>query len=124
MLNEMFKFFIKNELISSNESGFKSGDSCVNQLVSIIHEIYKSFDEIHEVRVIFLDISKGFYKVWDDGIISKSTQNGKSGNLLKLLCERRQHVVLNDQASTGTKYHCWSTSRFHSWFIIDSNLCK
>ena len=32
MFNEMFKFFIDNELISSNQSGFKPGDSCVNQL--------------------------------------------------------------------------------------------
>ena len=32
MFNEMFKFFIDNELILSNQSGFKPGDSCVNQL--------------------------------------------------------------------------------------------
>ena len=56
MFNEMFKFFIENELISSNQSGFKPGDSCVNQLVSITHEIYKSFDEGHGVRGVFLDI--------------------------------------------------------------------
>ena len=39
-ISEMFKFFIKNELISPNQSGFKPDDSCVNQLVSITHEIY------------------------------------------------------------------------------------
>ena len=85
MFNEMFKFFIVNELISSNQSGFKLGDSCVNQLVSITHEIYKSFDEGHEVRGVFVDISKPFDKVWQDGITFKLTQNGISGNLLKLL---------------------------------------
>ena len=104
MFNEMFKFFIENELISSNQSGFKSSDSCVNELVSITHEIYKSFEKGHEVRVVFLDISKEFDKVWGDGIIFKLSQNGISGNLLKLLrdflSERRQRVVLNDQAST------------------------
>ena len=104
MFNEMFKLFIENELISSNQSGFKPGDSCVNQLVSITHEIYKSFDKGHEVRDVFLDISKAFHKVWHDGIIFKLTQNGISGNLLKLLrdflSERRQRVVLNGQAST------------------------
>ena len=85
MFNEMFKFFIENELISSNQSGFKPGDSCVNQLVSIIHEIYKSFDKGHEVRSVFLDISKAFDKIWYDGIIFKLTQNGILGDLLKLL---------------------------------------
>ena len=53
MFDEMSKFFIENELISSNQSGFKRGDSCVYQLLSITHEIYKSFDEGHEVRGVF-----------------------------------------------------------------------
>ena len=53
MFNEIPKFFIENEHISSNQSGFKSGDRCVNQLGSITHEIYKSFDEGHEVRGFF-----------------------------------------------------------------------
>ena len=64
MFNETFKSFIENELISSNQSGFKPGDSCVNQLVSITHDIYKSFDKDYKVRGVFLDISKAFDKVW------------------------------------------------------------
>ena len=85
MFNEMFKFFVENDLISSNQSGFKPGDYCVNQLVSITHEIHKSFDECHEVRGVFLDISKTFGKVWHGGIIFKLSQKGMSWNLLKLL---------------------------------------
>ena len=104
MFNEMFNFFIENKLISSNQSGFKLGDSCINQLLSITHEIYKSFDVGLEVRSAFLDISKAFHKVWHDGIIYKLTQNGISGNLLNLLedflKERKQRVVHNEQVST------------------------
>ena len=104
MFNEMFNFFIENKLISSNQSGFKPGDSCINQLLSITHEIYESFDVGLEVRSVFLDISKAFDKVWHDGIIYKLTQNGISGNLLNLLedflKERKQRVVLNGQVST------------------------
>ena len=62
IFNEMFRFFIKNGLISQNQSGFKPGDSCVNQLLSITHEIYKSFDDGFDVRSVFLDISKAFAK--------------------------------------------------------------
>ena len=51
--NEMFTFFAENNLISSNQSGFRSGDSCVNQLLAITHEICKSFDEEFEVRGVF-----------------------------------------------------------------------
>ena len=63
MLNEMFEFFIENKLISSSQSGFKPGDSCINQLLSITHEVYSSFDKGLEVRSIFLDIAKAFDKV-------------------------------------------------------------
>ena len=69
MFNEMFQFFIENKLISTSQSGFKPGNSCINQLLSITHEIYSSFDEGLEVRSVFLDISKSFGKVWHDGII-------------------------------------------------------
>ena len=85
MFNEMFNFFIENKLISSNQSGFKPGDFCINQLSYITHEIYESFDVGLEVRSVFLDISKAFGKVWHDGTICKLTQNGISGNLQNLL---------------------------------------
>ena len=44
IFEEMFPFFIENKLIAVNQSGFKSGDSCINQLIAITHEIYQSFD--------------------------------------------------------------------------------
>ena len=43
--NEMFTFFAENNLISPNQSGFRPGDFCINQLLAITHEIYESFDE-------------------------------------------------------------------------------
>ena len=39
------------------------GDSCINQLLVIIHEIHKSFNERFEVRGVFLDISNAFHYV-------------------------------------------------------------
>ena len=60
IFNEMFGFFIENDPISQYQSGFKPGDSCINQLLSITHEIYQSFDEGFGVRSVFLDISKAF----------------------------------------------------------------
>ena len=60
----MFRFFLDKGLISANQSSLKPEDSCINQLLSITHNIYKSFDDGYEVRGVFLDISKAFDKVW------------------------------------------------------------
>ena len=46
----MFKFFIENDLILGDHYGFKSVDSCINQLLS----------------GVFVDISKTFEKIWHD----------------------------------------------------------
>ena len=100
----MYSFFIENDLISSNQSGFKQGDSCINQLLSITHDIYQSLDKGYEVRGVFLDISKAFDKVWHKGLIHKLKQNRISGLLLKLLTDflksQKQRVVLNGQHSS------------------------
>ena len=100
----MFKFFTENNLISLNQSGFKPGDSCVNQLLSITHQIFKSPDNDHEVRSVFLHMSKAFDKVCHKGLILKLKQNGISGNLLSTLTDflalRKQRMVLNGQLSS------------------------
>ena len=83
--NSLFEYFIENDLISPNQSGFKPGDSCTNQLISITHEIYQSFDDGFEVRGVFLDISKAFDKVWYNGLIYKLKQNEVAGDLLDTL---------------------------------------
>ena len=51
--NEMYSFFTENDLISSNLSGFKQGDSCINRLLSITHDIYQSLDQVCEVGGVF-----------------------------------------------------------------------
>ena len=58
----------------------------MNQLVSVTHGIYASFDEGYKVRGgVFLDIPKAFDKVWREGLIFKLEQNGISGKLLRLI---------------------------------------
>ena len=93
-------------MIFSNQSGFKPGDRCINQLLSLTHEIYKSFDDGFEVWADFLDISKAFDKVWHKGIIFKLKQNGISSKLLSVLSDflkdRKQRVILNGQVFSWT----------------------
>ena len=96
-------FLSENDLISQKQSGFKPGDSCVNQILSIYFDIHKSFDNSLEVRGIFLDISKAFDRVWHEGLIYKLKCIGIKDNALKIiesfLNNRFQRVVLNGQSS-------------------------
>ena len=81
-----------------------SGDSCVKQLLSIAHDIYKYFDDGFEVSGVFLDIWKAFDKIWYKGIIFKLKQNDISGKLFSVLYDflkdRKQRVILNGQVSS------------------------
>ena len=83
----MFEFFSENELISHNESGFKTGDSYINQLLCITHNIYQSLDDGLETKDVFLDISKAFDKVWHEGFLFKLNQNNVSGKLLTVITD-------------------------------------
>ena len=103
IFDSMYTFLQSNNLLSKNQSGFRPGDSTINQLLSITSEIYVAFEKYDEVRAVFLDISKAFDKVWHEGLLFKLKQNGICGNLLALLKNylesRNQRVVLNGVAS-------------------------
>ena len=62
IFDTIFQHLKANKLLNPNQSAFMPGDSHIHQLISIIHEIYASFDANPslEVRSIFLDISKAF----------------------------------------------------------------
>ena len=85
--NSLFNYFQSNRLFTPSQSGFLPGDSCITQLLSIIHEIQTVFDEnpTVDVRGVLLDLSKAFDKVWHDGIIFKLKAYGVEGELLSLL---------------------------------------
>ena len=84
------------------QSGFRPGDSTVNQLIYIIHEIYSAFEEGKEVRAVFLDISKAFDIVWYAGLIRKLEVLGVKGTLLKWFdsyLKNRKRVVIEELSS-------------------------
>ena len=60
----MLKYFLDNNLISPKQPGFRPGDSCMNQLLSITRDIFTSFDDGLEVRGVFLGISCGTMELY------------------------------------------------------------
>ena len=104
--NSLFKYIQENKFLSDNQSGFCSGDSCVSQLLSITHEIYKAFDADPSLETsgVFLDISKDFDKVWHKGLLFKLKCYDVDGGFYNILEDylqnRKQRVVLNGQSSS------------------------
>ena len=98
--NSLFDYLKTNELLVNCQSGFLPADSCISQLLSITHNIYKAFDgnPSIEVRGVFLDISKAFYRVWHEGLLFKLKLIGICGPL-HLLLENYLRVVLNGKIS-------------------------
>ena len=66
IFNKIYNFPLEENLLNSNQSGFRPSDSCKNQLLEITHEIFEASDcnPSLEIRSVFLDISKAFDKVW------------------------------------------------------------
>ena len=71
IFDSIMRFLNEKKLLSDAQSGFRPSESCECQLLSIVHDIYKSFDcnPPLEVRGIFWDISKAFDRVWHDGLL-------------------------------------------------------
>ena len=86
IFNSLYKLVEENSLFCSNQSWFWKTDSCVNQILSIVHEIYESFDNFpsFETRSEFLDMPKAFDRVWHEVLIYKLKTIGVSNNLLTL----------------------------------------
>ena len=105
IFDNLYAYLHRNNIITKNQSGFRSGDSTTNQLLCLLNEIHQAVNSTKslEIRAVFLDICKAFGKVWHDGLIFKLEQNGISGNLLRLLQnylkDRKQRVVINGSYS-------------------------
>ena len=102
--NIIYDFLSDNKLLFSNQSGFRSGYSCINQLLAINSKVLNEFDKRFEVCEIFIYISKAFEKVWQNGLIFKLRQNGTGEDIINILrdflCNRKQRVVLDSQCSS------------------------
>ena len=105
MFDQIYQHLCENGLLVQQQSGFRPGDSTINQLLSITQNIYKAFEACPslETRAVFLDLSKAFDRVWHKGLLFKLKCNGINGNLLTLiesyLADRKQRVVLNGKCS-------------------------
>ena len=86
-------------LITDRQAAYISGDSTINQLLTLVHKIQKSWTENNLTQAAFLDIHAAFDKVWHAGLIAKLKQVGVEDKALKLFesyLEGRHQVVVID----------------------------
>ena len=99
----MYNFFIDENIISPFQSGFLPGFSTISQLIEIHYKLAFALENKKETRMVFLDISKAFDRVWHHGLIYKLKGCGIEGNLLEwienYLFERKQCVKIKGVSS-------------------------
>lgn len=77
----LYEYLQNNNLLSPKNSGSRKKDSCVCQLIHIVHKIYDAVEIDKEVRGILLDIFKTFDEVCHEGLIHKLKRIGIAGPL-------------------------------------------
>ena len=101
---KVYTFLVSIGFFYRFQSGFRSGDSTVMQLVYIVNKIYDCLDRGNEVRAVFLNISKAFDKVWHAGLLARMKNLGVGGTLLNwfesYLTSRQQRVVIEGSSSS------------------------
>jgi hypothetical protein len=99
----LFNYFRDHFLVSVWQSGFLPGSSTVTQLTEIYDQFCKAVCNGKEIRVVFLDISKAFDRVWHKGLLYKLKSCGITGRLLDwlkdYLSDRQQRVIINGVTS-------------------------
>ena len=102
--DRLMEFLDARSLLSEDQHGFRSGRSCVTQLLEII-EIWSSMlDEGGSIDVVYLDFRKAFDSVPHQRLLKKAEAYGIRGKLLlwieSFLTGRKQRVIVNGDKST------------------------
>ena len=104
-----YEYLSVNFLLNDIQSGFRSGDSAINQLLAITHNIYSGFDQVpyRDAGAVFSDLPNAVDKLWYAGLFYKLESNSMSCNLLSLsssfLSQRRQCVILKGNIPHGAR---------------------
>ena len=110
MFKHLYKFCSDNNLLTWRKSGYKPGDSTINQLIEITHNILQSLEKGQDYCFISLDARAAFDRVWHAGLIYKLKKIGICGTaldwLIDYLKDRKQRVVINGTNSCYIVINC------------------
>ena len=96
-------FLDRHELIHSSQHGFRSGRSCLTNLLEYLEYVSRELDEGKLLDVVYLDFSKAFDKVPHQRLLHQLWHHGIRGQVFfwikAWLANRMQRVILNGSKS-------------------------
>ena len=100
---QLMGYLEDNDLLTDCQYGFRHSRSTGDLLSLITDHLNRALDHRGEARVVALDISKAFDKVWHHGLLHKLKSYGVTGRMLSIisafLSNRKLKVVLDGQSS-------------------------
>jgi ribonuclease P/MRP protein subunit RPP40 len=97
--NNLVHFLEANDLFNKSQHGFRSGRSCLSQLLDYHDKIVSLLEKGLNVDSVYLDFSKAFDKVDHQIVLDKLSLLGIRGKLLlwieSFLTSRTQQVIVN-----------------------------
>ena len=97
------RYIEENNLISTNQHGFRSGRSCLTQILAHYDDVYNGFLNNEDTDSIYLDYAKAFDKVDHRLLILKLRRYNFHPNLVEwiwsFLSNRFQRVIVGSSQS-------------------------
>ena len=102
--NRMVPFLEENHILGDQQFGFRKGRSTTDQLLELYDSMLQSLDKQQVKKILFVDVSKAFDRVWRKGLIHKLKKIGIRGELLNwlesYLRDRIQRCVIRGKKSS------------------------
>ena len=103
-------FLGKNNILYSNQYGFRSGHSTINAVTKFVVDCIKSIDDKESTLAVFLDLSKAFDAIDHRLLLDKLEFYGVRGKALEwfanYLSDRKQYVTYNGVTSNLHTVRC------------------
>ena len=105
--NHLVSFIEHNNLMNPNQHGFRTGHSCLSQLIQHFDRITKLLEEGENADVVYLDFAKAFDKLDFEVTLEKLKNMGIKGKLHKwiesFLTGRKQFVLVEGEKSEAVQ---------------------
>ena len=87
IVDELTSYLNEADLFNTGQHGFRSGRSCLSQLLEHHQKILYALENNIAVDVVYLDFAKAFDRVYYEVILYKLKAIGINGSLLKWLAD-------------------------------------